>query len=414
MRQRLLDGLVAVSALATSVWLALRTTGLGDYPNDGGPAVDALLHGRAHAFFHANPAMGTLSVYVRVPFAALAYLGHPTAQNLYRWGSVPCVAAVAIAGLWLARVARSRGVGVTGQLAIVAVSLGNPMVGSALALGHPEELLTAALAVCALMAAVEGRTAPAAILLGLALASKQWAVLSILPVLLALGGGRLRALAMACATAAVLTLPLAIGSPSAFLANQVFLVHQQVYLHPAAHSWLYPLAPEVRIVGLHGSVSWPTLSPTVVGLVHPLIIVVAAGLAAAVWVRRRGRPSLDELFTLTALVYLLRCTLDTETMPYFHLPLLLTLLAWDGLHGDRLPLRAIAGAGVGYFLFQRLLGGTLDVHTVSYLYGACTLVLALVLGLRLARSRSQLPRLAGGPGLLGPHRGSTAGSGVVG
>ena len=73
----------------------------------------------------------------------------------------------------------------------------NPVTLRALEIGHPEELLCAAFAIGAVLAASDRRTVLAAVLLGLAIASKAWAVLAIGPVLLALPGRRVLALAIA-------------------------------------------------------------------------------------------------------------------------------------------------------------------------------------------------------------------------
>ena len=130
---------------------------------------------------------------------------------------------VAILGLWLAGIARSRGVGLTGQLLIVALSVLNPLTSTAIIMGHPEELLTASLCVGALVAACKQRAVLTMVLLGLALACKQWSVIAILPILFALERGRIRALVGALTLAAVVTLPEVVGSPATYLGNQLSL-----------------------------------------------------------------------------------------------------------------------------------------------------------------------------------------------
>src|SRR6202042_283087 len=165
----------------------------GDYPSAAGPAMSALLGGHLHAFGVAHPAMGELSLLLRLPFAALSYLGHPSELSVYRWGVLPCMLCVAALALWLAAIARRRGMGSLGSWAIVGVALLNPLVSSAVGLGHPEELMTGSLCIASLVAALEGRLALCAVMLGLALACKQWSVVVILPVLLTLERDRLRA-----------------------------------------------------------------------------------------------------------------------------------------------------------------------------------------------------------------------------
>jgi hypothetical protein len=373
------DVLLALAALALSVHAAFSVGQLGDYPTDGGPPLDDLLHGRVLPFAHARPAMGDLSLFVRAPFAALAYLGDPTALGVYRWGVLPCVLALALLALWLARLARARGTSLVGQLAIVLLALCNPLVTSAIELGHPEELMTASLCVGALVAALQRRTLLAALLLGLALACKQWSVVIVLPVILSLERARLRALLGALATAALISLPPFVLAPASFVHNQLFLAGT-INRSPSVWSWLWPLAPDttrhVLVEGTQVAVTGHRLPLLVARLVHPLLIGVDLLLAGLVGARRRLPLDRDRALALAGLVLLLRCTLDTETMPYYHCALLLDLLAWDALAGERLPLRALAGAAVAYALFDRLTPAVIGGAS-SLLYGACTLMLAL-------------------------------------
>jgi len=85
----------------------------------------------------------------------------------------------------LGRLAAERGASQAVQGIVTGLAVINPVTFRALHWGHPEELLTAALCVGAVLAALRNRQIVAAVLLGLALASKQWAVLAVLPVLLA-------------------------------------------------------------------------------------------------------------------------------------------------------------------------------------------------------------------------------------
>jgi hypothetical protein len=82
--------------------------------------------------------MGAFSLLLRLPFAGLAHLGGPPTQlEVYRWGVFPCVAAIGLLGVWLAEIPRSRGTGLPGQVAIVALAVLNPFVTSAVGLGSP-------------------------------------------------------------------------------------------------------------------------------------------------------------------------------------------------------------------------------------------------------------------------------------
>lgn len=394
------DAALVSVALLISAHAALSATALGDYPGDARPALDALLHGNLHAFGQARPAMGDLSLLVRAPFAAIAYLGHPTELNVYRWGALPCLISVAVLGLWLARIARDRGTGALGQWAIVLVSLLNPLVSSSIGLGHPEELLTASLCVGALIAALQSRSLLSAVLLGLALACKQWSVVAILPVLLVLERDRMRALVGALALAGLVTLPEVLAAPASYLHNQLALAHSHVRV-PSVWSWLWPLAPNVtKHVTVEGATVQITAHRVPLALsrsVHSLTVLTDV-LVAAIVARTRGLPLRgDDAFALMTLVLLLRCTLDSETMPYYYAPLFLTLLAWDAMRGERIPIRALAVAALSYVLFDRLTPSVIGGSS-SLLYGGLTIAGLILLVRTLTRrssasSRRLAPRL---------------------
>lgn len=390
------DAALIVLALLISAHAALSAATLGDYPNDAGPALAALLHGDLHAFANATPAMGDVSLLVRAPFAAIAYLGHPTQLAIYRWGVLPCVLSVAALALWLARLARGRGVGLVGQWAIVLVALINPLVSSAIVLGHPEELMTSSLCIAALVAALQRRALPAAVLLGLALACKEWAVVGVLPVLFALERDRWRTLLGALATAALVTVPEALGSPLSYVHHQLFLARGEG-VSPSGLSWWWPLSPSgtthVIVEGRDVAVSSHRLPRSIAYSLHSLIVAVDLLIAAVVAWARRLPLRRDDAFALMAIVMLLRCSLDTETMPYFHAALLLDLLAWDALSCKRLPLRALSGAVVGFVLFDRLNSSAL-LGPSSIAYGVCSIVALLLFARTLARRGPRSPRPA--------------------
>jgi hypothetical protein len=382
LRQHLDDVALVALALVLSVRAAFSVTTLGDYSGDGGPALAALLKGNLHAFGQTRPEMGDLSLLVRAPFAALAYLGHPTELSIYRWGVLPCVMSVAILGLWLARIARSRGVGPIGQLLIVALTVLNPLTSSAISLGHPEELLTASLCIGALVAALKQRTVLTMVLLGLALACKQWSVVAILPILFTLERGRIRTLVGAAALAAVVTVPELVSSPATYLRIQMSLaLHHRS--ESSAWSWWWPFAPNgtryVLIEGREVPVTLHRLPVALVESLHSLIIALDAVIAVIVARVRGLQLRRDDAFALMAVVMLLRCALDTETMPYYHAALFMDLLAWDAFTAERLPLRALSGAALSWVLFDRLTPSFLGVAPSSILYGVSAAIVLVVL-----------------------------------
>jgi hypothetical protein len=391
---------MAVFAAALAGYIALSARGVGDYSTDGGPALNALVHHGLGAFAHATAAMGSLSLLVRAPFAIL--LGRAGQLEVYRWGALPCALAVAVLAVALARIARRRGTGAVGQWAIVLVALINPLVSSAISSGHPEELLTASLVVGALVAALERHAALATLLLGLALACKQWAVVAVLPVLFALERERVRALLGALAVALVVTLPEIVGAPLSYLHNQFALAHSG-FRTTHITSWWRPLATptvlDVRVGAGHIPVTVYRIPAAAFGIVRPLIISVGLLVAAAVALARRLPLRRDDALALLALVLLLRSTLDTETEPYYHCGFLLALLAWDAMSGERLPVRALLGAAVAWVVFERLTPPHVSSGTAGLAYSGCTVAAAVLLARSLAaRSRrSAHTRSAGAP-----------------
>src|SRR3954447_18522125 len=90
-------------ALSLSAALVLAAGQLGDYPSDAGPALNALAHGHLGRFFELQPLMGLVSVVLRAPFVALAHGTGASELGAYQAGAFPCMLALALAGLALAR-----------------------------------------------------------------------------------------------------------------------------------------------------------------------------------------------------------------------------------------------------------------------------------------------------------------------
>jgi Glycosyltransferase family 87 len=331
--------------IAASAWISQTPDGLGDYPSDGAPAIDALASGRIGDFLSAQPLMGPFSVLVRAPFAALA----DGELSAYRMGAFPCVLAAGLLGLYLAGIARRRGVDRLAQALIVALCLFNPLTFEALGLGHPEEILTAALAVGAVAVAAEGHVGRATLLLGLALATKQWAVIAVLPVLMALPARRLRVAAGAAGIAIALTLPSFLAAPSEFVEMQREASNTRQIVD--AWSVWYAAAPEVSqqidVAGETVTVERRLLPETVGHLSHPLIVLTALLLPLAL-AGRRGRFRLTgpDAMALLALLALIRCGLDPVNNLYYHVPFLIAIVGWDALSTRGLPVRGLAVAGI--------------------------------------------------------------------
>ena len=376
-------------AVGASVWLAMTlSTGGGDWPGDSWPAVDALAHLRIGEYLSAKAMMGPFSTMVEAPFVALAHSGDLIQS--YRWAALPGFLAAGLLGVYLAGIARRRGASRLSQLLIAALCLVNPLTVEAFQYGHPEELLTAALAVGAIASAAEGHRGRTAILLGLAVASKQWAVVAVLPALMALPGKRFRVALTAGAIAGILMLPGVLAAPGAFTeVNGNAAATGRIVT--AWNVW-YPLrhdATEVHHLGGEALVAHLHEAPPLVGaLSHPLIVLLALLLPLALaWRRGSFAISGEDAMALFTLLALLRCCLDPVDNLYYHAPILLALLGWDALSPGRLPLRGLSGTAIALLVRDR----SLDLENAAafgYVYAAVAVAAILAISLVLFRSDS--------------------------
>jgi len=361
-----------------SAWLASTTAGMGDWDSDAYPAVHALASGQIGAYLEATPMMGPFATLVQAPFLALS---GATDLGAYRWASFPCLLAAGLLGLYLASIARGRGAPRLTQAVLAVVCLVNPLTLEALEKGHPEEVLTAALAIGAIASSAEDRRWRAAILLGLAVASKQWAVIAVLPVLMALPGGRLRTGAAAAAVAALLILPGFAVAPGSFLG-----VHEQAAdTGRVVTPWSvwYPAASSVtetyEVDGRRLVAQLEEAPPLAGSLSHPLIVLLALALPTALALQR-GRIGISgsEAMALFALLALLRCALDPVDNLYYHEPLLLALVGWDAFSPRAAPFRSLAGVAVA-LVFWRAWHDIPDPAAFNTAYLAFAVALAGVL-----------------------------------
>lgn len=334
-----------------AAWLSTFAADPADWEIDAAPAVQALADGHLGDYLSAKALMGPFATMVQAPFVAVSGTQGAAA---YPWAVFPCLLIAGFVGLYLARIAARRGAGLVPQALIAVLFLLNPLTFEAIENGHPEEILTAALAVAAVAAAAEHRLRSTALLLGLAIASKQWAVIAVLPALMALPAARVRVGIATAAVAALLFLPAVVASPSSFLGVQSQAAGTGQVVTPWS-AW-YPFAStetEVYVVDGQKLVAEVENAPTLADpLSHPLIVLLALAVPLAVALRR-GLP-LDpaDAFALLALLALLRCVLDPVDNLYYHEPLLLALIGWDAFSSRGLPLRALAGTGTALVFWQ--------------------------------------------------------------
>jgi hypothetical protein len=419
------NSLVAFAAgagCATIAWLGLYGFAWNDYDTEARQSFEALVHGHVVDFLRLAPAYGG-SLVERAPFALLAGLTGGGPLAVYRMVALPCLLAAAALGVWLVAGMRARGDSRLARAVALGVCVANPLTLRALELGHPEELLGGSMSVAAVLLAARGRGLAAGVILGLAIANKEWALLAAGPVLLALpAAGRWKALAAATATATSILAPLALVSSGGFAAAGTAVAAPpssifqpwQVFWFLGHHGALVHGAFGVAKPGYRIGPAW------IGSLSHPLVLLLGMAAVAAVWLRRAAQaplepaqgairglarrlaavrlPQQDALLAL-ALVLLLRCVLDTWDAIYYPLPFILALVAWEtGRSGGRPPVLALSASVLAWISFKWL-PAHVSPDAQSALFIAWTLPLTAWLGARLIspgrQSASPRVRLAG-------------------
>ncbi len=373
----LLLSLVAVAAVA---WVTLYGFAWNDYDNEVAPAYAALVGGHVGLFLRLAPAYGG-SVILRAPFALLPGLWGGGPLAVYRAVSLPCLLAAVAFATWLVARLRARGADRMSRVAVLIVAVANPVLLPTLQVGHPEEVLGAVLCVAAVLFALADRPLWAAIFLGLAIANKEWAVLAVGPVLLALPRDRGRTLLVAAAVSVLILAPLELVGPSTFSIGARAVATQTGTIFQPWQLWWFFGSHGHLVHGAFGAVKpgYRTPPAWLGGSPHLLIVAIALPLTVVCLARMRARS--DALLLLTLLL-LLRCVLDPWDTAYYAVPFLFALLAWEVLTRDRLPLLALAASVVTWLVFEWLPGhASADGQSLVYL--ACALPTVAALALRL-------------------------------
>jgi hypothetical protein len=374
-------------------WLGLGEFAFNDYDNEARAATEALAHGHLGSFLALAPVYGG-SLLERAPFAlATGALGGGELA-VYRMMALPCLLSGAALGLWLIAWMRRDGQGLLSQALALVVCVANPVTLLALEIGHPDELYGGALCVAAVLLASRRHSLWAGIALGLAIANKEWAVLAVGPVLLALPAGRVKCMALTGAVTGALLAPFAIAG-GGFLTS----LHSAATTAGAAGSagtafqpwqiWWFLGSPVHTSVGaaLTGIPAGARLAPGwVEQLSHPLIVLLAVPLTAGTWLSiRRSRGSLrpeHAALLLLALLLLERFMLDPWDNVYYPLPFLLAMLAWEALALRRTALVALV-AMFAVWLGHRWLGAISTPDAQAAFFAAWTVPLAFALAAKL-------------------------------
>jgi hypothetical protein len=383
MGRRLAIAALVLGALALALRAGATMEAGLDYFSDSSAAIDALVRGDLTGYFASQPLMGGFSLVLRAPFVATVF--EADLETVYFAGALPCLLATVVLGLALARLVAERGQPATVQGLVAGLAVINPITFRALHWGHPEELLGAALCVGAVLAALRERELLAGVLLGLAIATKQWALIAVLPVLLAAPRRRLPLLAIAGGLTAAFYLPgLIVDSASFGGATEAAAGQAAGGASTTPWSIWWPLATVAE-----SPFGERYMAPAWVGVVsHPLIVALPIPLAALLW-RRRSRRA-DDALLLLALLFLLRCLLDNWSNDYYHAPFFLSLLAWETVRRPGVPYLSLAVAvllGVSFWPVQtRIFADSLaDAPLLFALYAGWAVPLAILLAVTLYR-----------------------------
>jgi hypothetical protein len=306
-------------------------------------------------------------------------------NGAYRLEVLFCATTIAVLALALARIQRSGGKPAPSRWLLIGLLVASPAADWALKYGHPEELLTTALCVGGMLLVIRGRITTGAILLGLAVASKQWALLA-LPIALAAAprGQRIRLSAFSGCAALALFAPLALSNTGHFVAANKGLASAALFFRPQQIWWTLHL-DYLRHLG--GTFYERAPIAFVARYSRPLTVLSAILLGVAYWLRRRRLQPSDALLVL-ALVMLLRGMLDPWDEIYYQLPFLVSLGAWEVCSGRRAPLFTLAASILVWLSFEPVdLTYSGDITSLFYLLWA--IPAAMLMGWRSLR----LPRL---------------------
>jgi hypothetical protein len=407
--------LAGAAVVALTAWSAYGlTSATGDYGNPGcsdwhcedpSTSLHALVTGDLGTFFREQPGVGLTSLALRAPAVAIAHAAGGGLRAEYRAGALMCVVTAGLLAVWISWRARQRGASLPAALGLLVLWVVAIVWGRSLTFGHPEEPLAGALAIVAVLLAAERRPVAAAIAIGLAIGTKEWAFLAAPAVVLAGQPRDWRRMALPAVATLGLTIGvLAIGNPSSFRAAHEALQHGDEHPLTPANVWFR--FGHKQITAVSGSVvAYVVHPPKAIGRWCRPFVTLLALVTGLIFYRRRGFGSLDTL-ALVAFLFVCRGVFDTQTFSYHLSPMLMAIPAWEVLSRQRLPVVG-ALAAVAFELTVHVVAPHMSANAFNAIYLAWTLPLLsylLVMAMRRpatpcsarsARRRRRLARSAG-------------------
>jgi hypothetical protein len=397
-REKAFGVALAAGTLFVMARIAMQSGNWGDWQVEARPAVDALVAGHVGRFLHLAPTYGG-SLLIRAPFMLITTLWHGGEDAIFRASAVPCLAAAGALGLWLSARMRAHGASTVACLLTLLLCAANPLIFPALKTGHPEEILGASLCAAAVLYALDDRPAWAGLLLGLAIANKEWAVIAAGPVLVALPRARVRAMLVAGVSAGALMAPFILGSSGRFVGATTATGLNAGPIFQPWQWWWFLGSHGHPPKGVHYNPAYIyRVAPVWIGRVgHTLPVAIMAPLTALyAWLRRsasRRRP--HDALLLLALVLALRCVLDPWDISYYSLPCLFAIISWEALGTTRLPVASLTATFAAWLTLIETGSSALDLaantQALAFIVVSVPLVLALAVGVLAPGAARLLP-----------------------
>lgn len=332
--ERRADIVVALSGIVGATMILVYLAAIGASPQGANdfyrelwPAYQALAAGHVVDFIRTGPPYVGSAV-LRAPLAMIPMIWSGSPTQVYFAAALPCVVAAPLLATWLGA-QRARPDGSPRRIGPMLLCLLSPVVVLAVYGGHPEEILGGVLCVAGVVLAANGEIEWAAVLIGLAVINKAWALVAVPVALAAMPDRRLRGAAITAVTAGIVLIPV----------TALRLTGGATDAHGFA------LGTSIGTIFNPPELLWWFGQQSSIVLHARALIVLSAGLCAFLWWARCARdgPPKDRVadaLLLLAMVLLLRCALDPWNNSYYHVPFIFALLAYE-VRSDRPPVLAL-------------------------------------------------------------------------